>query len=503
MAKRSLIELRSDLRDLTYSQTNTRTPYITKPIPDYNQTGNFTTDSRARLDDLSRLSKVFTSQPGLQYLSNQTLLKQEETRREFRKARENGKTVAGSALKALGTSLLGTLKTTASILAQVPVNGTGTHFILGLGGRQYLREGGGGPQTGLGRFLSNLGIGGGLNGNQRSLNGEPIIQDFEGGDTLQQHSFQVDENLKERKSKFQVDQELFQGQGKAPFAFQEKPFKPEYQIKDKNYALDQKHISLKLKRTTFNTAGVDPNDRTLSRYIDQVNVEGIARSTSAVTDTAPEDIIPFSFNVFTPSNSIGDNLYFRAFLNSLNDSYNGDWSGTRYIGRAEEFYTYQGFKRDINFDFIIAAFSRDELIPLYQKLNALIGSTTPTYDNDGAFMQGTLASITIGDYINNQTGYISNIQVAWNRSYQWEIDYEDLDFPKVPHVLDISVNFTPIHDFNVKYDIDTKVGQNYIGGKKDLTPVVRSNRPQPTEQQLQNFENLQNQQGFGTLGSGF
>ena len=501
MAKRSLIELRSDLRDLTYSQTNTKSPYVTKPIPEYNQSGNFTTDGRARLDDLSRLSKVFTSQPGLQYLSNQTLLKQEETRREFRNARESGKTVAGSALKALGTSLLGSLKTTASILAQVPVNGTGTHFILGLGGRQYLREGGG-PETGLGRFLSTLGIGGGLNGNQRSLNGETIIQDYEGGQTLQQHTFQAQENLKDRESRFQVDQGLFQGQGKSPFAFQEKPFKPEYKLDGKNYALDQKHINLKLKRSTFNTAGVDPNDRTLSRYIDDVNVEGIAKVTRATTDSRPEDIIPFFFNVFTPSNSIGDNLYFRAFLNSLNDSYNGDWAGTRYIGRAEEFYTYQGFKRDINFDFTIAAFSRDELIPLYQKINALIGSTAPTYDNNGAFMLGTLASITIGDYINNQTGYISSIQVAWNKSYQWEIDYEDLDFPKVPHVLDISVNFTPIHDFNVKYNIDTANKQNYIGGKKDFTPVVRPNNSQLTEQQLQIAEDLQNQQGRGALGSG-
>lgn len=502
MAKRSLIELRSDLRDLTYSQTNTRTPYITKPIPEYNQTGNFTTDGRARLDDLSRLSKVLTSQPGLQYLSNQTLLKQEETRREYRQARESGKSVAGAALKAVGTSLLGTVKTTASLLAQVPVNGTGTHFILGLGGRQYIQQGGG-PQTGLGQFLRNIGIGGGVNGNQRSLNGEPIIQDYEDGSTLAQHTFPVEERLKERESKFQVDQELFQGKGKFPFAYQEKEFKPEYKIDDRNYALNEKHINISLKRSKFNTAGVDPNDRTLSRFVDDVNVEGIAKATSAVTDTRPEDIIPFSFNIFTPRNTIGDNLYFRAFLNSLNDNYNGDWSGTRYIGRAEEFFTYQGFKRNISFDFIIAAFSRDEIRPLYQKLNALAGSTAPTYDKEGTFMQGTLASITIGDYINNQAGYISSVQLAWNKSYQWEIDYEDLDFPRVPHVLDVSIGFTPIHNFNAKYDINTKLGQNYVGGDKDLTPVKRPNTPAPTETQIQNFENAIGQPGFGTLGSGF
>ena len=141
MATRSLIELRSDLRNLKYTQFDTQAPYITKPIPAYEQDGRRTNQLNARVDDLSRFSKILTSQPGLKFVGNQTLLKLEETRREFRKAKESGKTVAGSALKAAGSSLLGTFKTTASILAQVPVNGTGTHFIQGFGGRQYLREG--------------------------------------------------------------------------------------------------------------------------------------------------------------------------------------------------------------------------------------------------------------------------------------------------------------------------------------------------------------------------
>jgi hypothetical protein len=113
----------------------------------------------------------------------------------------------------------------------------------------------------------------------------------------------------------------------------------------------------------------------------------------------------------------------------------------------------------------MAALSRREMYPLYNKLNNLVASTAPTYAENGQFMRGTLVKVTVGDYLDRVAGFISSVNLTWDKNYPWEIDVESLGTPKLPHILDISVNFTPIHDFNVKADIDVQQGEVYIGRK--------------------------------------
>ena len=164
---------------------------------------------------------------------------------------------------------------------------------------------------------------------------------------------------------------------------------------------------------------------------------------NAIEDASINDIIPFYFNSITPETNFF--LHFRAFLDAFNDNYTGNWQGTKYIGRAEEFYTYQGFQRDITFDFKIAAFSKEELVPLYRKLNLLAGTTAPTYGNNGGFMRGTLCQVTVGDYLVNQDGFIKSVGISWDKVTPWETDP---DLPRLPHMLNISIAFQPIQSFN-------------------------------------------------------
>ena len=180
---------------------------------------------------------------------------------------------------------------------------------------------------------------------------------------------------------------------------------------------------------------------------------------NAITDSTIDDIIPFYFNSITPETNFF--LHFRAFLDSFSDNYSGDWQGTKYIGRAEEFYTYQGFKRDISFDFKVAAFSKEELAPLYRKLNFLAGTTAPTYGSNGGFMRGTLCSVTIGDYLVNQDGFIKSVGLSWDTLYPWETQAIDQETERVPHMLNVSIAFQPIHAFNPNADISA--GGNFIG----------------------------------------
>ncbi len=95
---------------------------------------------------------------------------------------------------------------------------------------------------------------------------------------------------------------------------------------------------------------------------------------------------------------------FRAYLDSFNDTFSGDWNAYKYVGRAEDFHTYAGFNRAINFGFKIAASSGVELEVLYNKLNLFASSTAPTYVND-SFQRGTFMAVTIGDYLQDHHTY--------------------------------------------------------------------------------------------------
>lgn len=217
-------------------------------------------------------------------------------------------------------------------------------------------------------------------------------------------------------------------------------------------------------------------------YLDTATIDQLAVETQEITDR--QDIIPFSFNLFTPDSEYF--LYFRAFLDSMEDNYTGEWSGTKYIGRAEEFHTYNGFKRDFSFSFKVAAFNKETLIPLYNKLNYLAGATGPTYSGNGQFMRGTLCSLTIGDYLSNQDGFINKVGLSWDKAYQWEIDVDEKGDPRVPHVLDVSVGFTPIHDFDVKTNLDlTK--EVYFGPKKPEAPKPPEPAPVPEKREVEYF----------------
>ena len=67
-------------------------------------------------------------------------------------------------------------------------------------------------------------------------------------------------------------------------------------------------------------------------------------------------------------------------------------------------------------------------------------------------MRGTMTKITIGDYFNALPGFISQVNLTWDLNYPWEIKYyngegSDADVQQLPTVLNVKVNFTPIHTF--------------------------------------------------------
>lgn len=166
-----------------------------------------------------------------------------------------------------------------------------------------------------------------------------------------------------------------------------------------------------------------------------------------VTDTDlgdSYDFIKFKMVIKAPGEP-DSYLFFRSYLKDYTDNFDSQWSGVNYIGRAEPLYNYTGFNRQIGFNFMIAAGSKDELQRLYNKLNRLVSTTAPSYSS--TFMRGVYVQLTIGDLLVDTPGFFNNLTLSWNTSYPWDI----VNSPKVPTVLDVSANFTPVHNFTPAY----------------------------------------------------
>lgn len=191
---------------------------------------------------------------------------------------------------------------------------------------------------------------------------------------------------------------------------------------------------------------------------------------------AARDLIKFAFEVINNDDpSKTTKVHFRAFITNFSDNHSADWNGQKYMGRGENFYTYQGFNREVSFTFKVVAQSKQEMLPLYQKLNYIVSSLYPDYNSNG-FMRGNIHQLTIGEYFYRTPGVITSMNVTVDDNYPWEIKYNepetgrglnatdqfpnatanfngtdkfqnsnsDADMMELPQVLNVQVSFKPI-----------------------------------------------------------
>jgi len=187
---------------------------------------------------------------------------------------------------------------------------------------------------------------------------------------------------------------------------------------------------------------------------DKVNMSPLVTRGNDVpveNDGEVRDLIKFAFETLSNNNDVTTRAHFRAFLTGFSDSHSAQWDSKRYAGRGENFYTYQGFDRDVSFNFKIAPQSRPELKVLYQKFNFLVSSLYPDYTGNG-FMRGNITKLTIGEYFYRVPGIITGLNITVNDEYPWEIkmtqpeDGADVDMMELPQILDVAVSFKPILD---------------------------------------------------------
>ncbi len=127
-----------------------------------------------------------------------------------------------------------------------------------------------------------------------------------------------------------------------------------------------------------------------------------------------QDLIEFYFTGPKLQAGAADNLeddiiVFRAIMNSLSDTFSPSWTPQQMIGRADPNYHYTQVTRDIQLDFVVYATDRDELKPIWRKLNALAGYTAPEYDKESIALKAPWLRFTIGDLWKQQAAFISSL----------------------------------------------------------------------------------------------
>jgi len=164
--------------------------------------------------------------------------------------------------------------------------------------------------------------------------------------------------------------------------------------------------------------------------VDYVNSLGVLNSTEfsekydeQFSGLGP-DFVKFYFYDIVNSRFIP----FNATVKSLQDNNISTWEPIEYLGRPDKLYYYKGFTRDCSFNFKTVAHSVKELLPMWQRINYLVGLTRPanyTSTVNGGFMIPPMVQFTLGDFYKNHFVVINSCNISIPEDASWELLNED------------------------------------------------------------------------------
>jgi hypothetical protein len=249
------------------------------------------------------------------------------------------------------------------------------------------------------------------------------------------------------------DKQTASNSGATPDApnYQRKNYEQNFNFNDPGQRSGKSYASY--SKGVLRTNGDGTLTTTLVGAVDKINALPIYRSETMDISDATNDFVKF---VIAPIDNndpaFSTFMHFRALLDSFNDSYNASWNSTKYLGRGENFYTYDSFTRTVALSFTVAAQSKEELIPMYKKLNYLASQLTPDYSPSG-YMRGPLVKLTVGGYLYEQPGFIQDLSYDLITDAPWEIAINeeggvDGTVKQLSQMVKVtSFTFVPIHTF--------------------------------------------------------
>lgn len=161
-------------------------------------------------------------------------------------------------------------------------------------------------------------------------------------------------------------------------------------------------------------------------------------------------VVPFYFQDLRKPDRY---LYFRAFLNSVMESFQPDWNQEKFYGRIDPVPTYMNTSRVFNISFKIVAMSQYGLGAMWKKVNNFCKMLYPTF-KDGVLFAAPMVRLKLGDLIsdgdgNGLPGFILSPELNYSES-TWEIiDYSNdgsTELGRVPMSADITFSFQVVHE---------------------------------------------------------
>jgi hypothetical protein len=123
---------------------------------------------------------------------------------------------------------------------------------------------------------------------------------------------------------------------------------------------------------------------------------------------------------------------FSATIKGIQDSNTAEWEQIEYLGRPDKIYYYKGFTREVGFSFTVNAHSIKELLPMWSRINYLLGLTRPanyTLGNAGGYMVPPMVQLTLGDFYKNHFVLIRTCNVTVPDDASWETIPENMTSP--------------------------------------------------------------------------
>ena len=186
-------------------------------------------------------------------------------------------------------------------------------------------------------------------------------------------------------------------------------------------------------------------EKSEGRYKDKL--EDALKDKSRIVES-PKNGMPFYIKDLRD----GAFVFFRAYLDGINENISPSWSESNYIGRSEPVYVYERTSRDIAFNLTVFAQTQDELDSIYKKMNRLTSMCYPEYMKDESFtspniikMKPPLTKLRLGDLYgrkdNELTGFLKSISYTVPESSPWETKQNK----RVPKYIVASISYQVIH----------------------------------------------------------
>jgi hypothetical protein len=157
-------------------------------------------------------------------------------------------------------------------------------------------------------------------------------------------------------------------------------------------------------------------------------------------DRNDSEIMSILFKLINPFDGLTlHRIIFSAYISDFKMNTDSTWNDISYIGRSENLYVYSKFKRTASFNFQIPCFNPIELREKHRALGALESSLAGKYSDQNK-LGGIITYLYLGSYIKGEPGIINSISYSIPNDSSWDID------EKLAHYINVSVNFTLIHN---------------------------------------------------------